>query len=49
VSAGNSPPSRLMASWILVSFVSRARAAERTLNLGVKSPIVEDWTKKVVY
>lgn len=27
VSGGNAPPSRLMASWILVSFVSRARAA----------------------
>ena len=29
VSGGKSPPSRLMASWILVSLVSRARAAHR--------------------
>lgn len=28
---GNSPPSMLIASTILVSLVSRARAAERTL------------------
>jgi hypothetical protein len=32
VSAGNSPPSKLMASTIFVSFVSRANAAERTRN-----------------
>lgn len=31
VSFGKAPPSILMANWILVSFVSRARAAERTL------------------
>jgi len=30
VAAGNAPPSRLIASWILVSLVSCARAAERT-------------------
>lgn len=29
VSGGKSPPSRLMASWILVSLVSRASAAQR--------------------
>ena len=29
VSGGKAPPSRLMASWILVSLVSRARAAQR--------------------
>lgn len=34
VSGGNAPPSRLSASWILVSFVSRAKAAQRGVVLG---------------
>lgn len=37
MSGGKSPPSRLRASWILVSLVSRARAAQR---VGVADPIL---------
>lgn len=33
VSGGKAPPSRLRASWILVSFVSRASAAQRWVLL----------------
>lgn len=39
VSGGKAPPSRFRASWILVSFVSRASAAHRWL--GFSKPIFE--------
>lgn len=35
VSGGNAPPSRFSASWILVSFVSRASAAQRGFEVVV--------------
>lgn len=46
VFGGNAPPSRLIASWIFVSLVSRARAAERTRTSGFPA-ILASWEWRV--
>lgn len=45
VSGGKSPPSRLRASWILVSLVSRAMAAHRGLD-ALEDMVVRCWVSK---